>query len=104
MEKLYDVGEVPAAVRGLAMTSSGQDGGLEGGICDAGRLLGREAMREEPRECSVRRGPYLGDVSALCFLPSSPVLYLLAGLRFVFVFSPCRRIFSFDECFSGWFC
>lgn len=28
------------------------------------------------------RGPYLGDVSALCFLPSSPLPYLIAGSIF----------------------
>lgn len=43
---------------------------------------GVTTMRVEPPalgECRVLRGPYLGDVSALCFLPSTPLPYLIAG-------------------------
>ena len=39
---------------------------------------GGSRMREGG-QYTVLRGPYLGDVSALCFVPSSPVSYLLAG-------------------------
>ena len=99
------VGKLRVAVRGLAMTSSaegGGGGGCGGGFCDPGRLSEGVEMHEELprlRECKLLRGPYLGDVSALCFLPSSPLRYLLAGSISLFFSHPCTTVFTFDEYF-----
>jgi len=63
-----------------AMMTAGREAGLEGEFCEPGWSSPIRVGQPRLGECRVLRGPYLGDVSALCFLPSTPHSYLIAGL------------------------
>lgn len=73
------------------MTNAAQAAALEPGL-----------TLESP-EYRVLRGPYLGDVSALCFLPSTPSSYLIAGSVLNSSFSSMRIDTQFFICFFSEF-
>lgn len=61
------------------MTNTGREAGLEGELCEPVWSSAMGVGQPRLGKYRVLRGPYLGDVSALCFLPSNPNSYLIAG-------------------------
>jgi len=65
------------------MTNAGREADLEGEFCEPGWSSAMRVGQPRLGKYRVLRGPYLGDVSALCILPSTPNSYLIAGSIFI---------------------